>query len=79
VADAEGRTEQSGLCESEQTGGWRRRSGDGSSEGVVWLPEPDVGRVAHGISSRVDRLKGLGNAIVPPLAYEILREIRRLI
>jgi DNA (cytosine-5)-methyltransferase 1 len=44
-----------------------------------WLPEPDVGRVAHGIPSRVDRLKGLGNAIVPQCAYEILREIRRLI
>jgi DNA (cytosine-5)-methyltransferase 1 len=44
-----------------------------------WLPEPDVGRVAHGIPSRVDRLKGLGNAIVPQVAYEILREIRKLI
>ena len=30
-----------------------------------WLPEPPVGRVAHGIPRRVDRLKGLGNAIVP--------------
>jgi DNA (cytosine-5)-methyltransferase 1 len=44
-----------------------------------WLTEPDVGRVAHGIPSRVDRLKGLGNAIVPQVAYEILREIRKLI
>jgi DNA (cytosine-5)-methyltransferase 1 len=44
-----------------------------------WLPEPDVGRVAHGIPSRVDRLKGLGNSIVPQLAYQILKEIRRLI
>lgn len=32
-----------------------------------WLSEPDVGRVAHGISSRVDRLRGLGNAVVPPI------------
>jgi DNA (cytosine-5)-methyltransferase 1 len=30
-----------------------------------WAIEPDVGRVAHGIPSRVDRLKGLGNAVVP--------------
>ena len=44
-----------------------------------WLAEPDVGRVAHGIPKRVDRLKGLGNAIVPQVAYEILREIRKLI
>ena len=38
-----------------------------------WLPEPSVGRVAHGIPNRVDRLKGLGNAIVPQVAYEIMR------
>ena len=38
-----------------------------------WLPEPDVGRVAHGIPNRMDRLKGLGNAIVPQVAYEIIR------
>jgi DNA (cytosine-5)-methyltransferase 1 len=50
-----------------------------SSYGRTWLPEPDVDRVAHGIPSRVDRLKGLGNAIVPQVAYEILREIRNLI
>ena len=30
-----------------------------------WLPEPRVGRVADGVSNRVDRLKGLGNAVVP--------------
>tara|TARA_R110001592_G_scaffold312467_1_gene587792 strand:+ start:1391 stop:2410 length:1020 start_codon:yes stop_codon:yes gene_type:complete len=33
--------------------------------------EPRVGRVAHGISRRVDRIKGLGNAIVPQIAYQI--------
>ena len=38
-----------------------------------WLTEPDVGRVAHGIPNRMDRLKGLGNAIVPQVAYEIIR------
>ena len=36
-----------------------------------WKFEPSVGRVAHGVSRRVDRLKGIGNAIVPQIA-EIL-------
>ncbi len=33
-----------------------------------WAAEPDVGRVAHGIPARVDRLRGLGNAVVPQVA-----------
>lgn len=33
-----------------------------------WTTEPDVDRVAHGIPKRVDRLRGLGNAIVPQIA-----------
>lgn len=32
-----------------------------------WPVEPNVGRVAHGISNRVDRLKQLGNAVVPQI------------
>ena len=36
-----------------------------------WLPEPRVGRVAHGIPNRVDRLKGLGNAVVPQIVTMI--------
>ncbi len=30
-----------------------------------WETEPDVGRVVDGIPQRVDRLRGLGNAVVP--------------
>ena len=41
-----------------------------------WLPEPAVGRVANGIPRRVDRLKGLGNAIVPQIAMQIGLTIR---
>ena len=40
-----------------------------------WLPEPDVGRVAYGVPHRVDRLRGLGNAIVPQIAEMIGRWI----
>tara|TARA_R110002124_G_scaffold284380_1_gene461588 strand:+ start:62 stop:796 length:735 start_codon:yes stop_codon:yes gene_type:complete len=36
-----------------------------------WDVEPSVGRVAHGIPKRVDRLRGLGNAIVPQIAQRI--------
>ena len=40
-----------------------------------WQVEPDVGRVAHGIPNRVDRLRGLGNAVVPQVAEYIGRLI----
>ena len=41
------------------------------TEGNYWEFEPDVGRVAHGISGRVHRLKALGNSIVPQIVEEI--------
>lgn len=41
----------------------------------TWLPEPPVGRVANGIPRRVDRLRGLGNGIVPQVAAKILQAI----
>ena len=40
-----------------------------------WQVEPDVGRVADGVSSRVDRLKGLGNAVVPQVAELVGRMV----
>ena len=40
-----------------------------------WTTEPDVGRVADGIPRRVDRLRALGNAIVPQVAEMIFRAI----
>lgn len=51
---------------------------DGPGNGIDrawWEIEPDVGRVAHGVASRVDRLKALGNGQVPlqaALAWRIL-------
>jgi DNA (cytosine-5)-methyltransferase 1 len=40
-----------------------------------WEVEPDVGRVANGIPNVVDRLKCLGNAVVPQQVYPILQAI----
>lgn len=40
-----------------------------------WATEPDVGRVAHGIPARVDRLRALGNAVVPQVAEWVGRRI----
>jgi DNA (cytosine-5)-methyltransferase 1 len=40
-----------------------------------WAAEPDVGRVAHGVPARVDRLRGLGNAVVPQVGEHIGRLI----
>jgi DNA (cytosine-5)-methyltransferase 1 len=47
---------------------------DGSGGGW-WATEPDVGRVAHGVPSRVDRLRCLGNAVVPQVVELIGRAI----
>lgn len=40
-----------------------------------WSSEPSVGRMAYGISNRVDRLRGLGNAVVPQIPELIGRAI----
>lgn len=45
------------------------------ANGRCWAVEPDVGRVAHGIPARVDRLKCLGNAVVPQQAYPIFKAL----
>ena len=46
------------------------------ADGRCWAAEPDVGRVAYGIPNRVDRLKCLGNAVVPQQAYPIFKALR---
>lgn len=50
----------------------------GQSRKAVWLPEPSMGRLAHGVPNRVARLKSLGNAIVPQVAGEIIRCINQI-
>jgi DNA (cytosine-5)-methyltransferase 1 len=44
--------------------------------GAGWLPEPGMGRVANGVPKRMDRLKSLGNAIVPQVAFKIFMAIK---
>jgi DNA (cytosine-5)-methyltransferase 1 len=43
-----------------------------------WAVEPNVGRVASGVPNRVDRLKCLGNAVVPQQAYPIFKAIAEI-
>lgn len=40
-----------------------------------WQAEPRVRRVVDGLPKRVDRIKGLGNAIVPQVAFQIFQAI----
>jgi len=56
----------------------RKRHRRGGSFSHRWKGEPDVGRVAHGVPARVDRLRGLGNAVVPQVAEHVGRIIMDL-
>lgn len=49
-----------------------RRSGAGRGH---WAAEPDVDRVADGVPSRVDRLRALGNSVVPQVSEWVGRRI----
>lgn len=61
-----------------ETQGQRANHGGRAPEYVTgewWPVEPNVGRVAHGVPSRVDRLKCLGNAVVPKQFYPVFQAI----
>ena len=66
------------LCSSAQTGNGSTNA-DGSSPAVGgqgwWEVEPGVARVAHGIPNAVDRIRALGDAVVPQVAEYIGRRI----
>jgi len=69
VADTIGERGRSRITERENAEDVRQ-SPESSNTGW-WHVEPNVGRVAHGVSGRVHRLKGLGNSIVPQIVEEI--------
>lgn len=50
-----------------------------AQRGGWWSSEPNVGRVANGVPSRVDRLRCLGNAVVPQIPELIGRAILQAI
>jgi DNA (cytosine-5)-methyltransferase 1 len=53
------------------TSGTGRHSGAHLAGHAWWATEPDVDRVAYGVPGRVDRLRALGNAVVPHCAQFI--------
>ncbi len=79
VADTE-------VSDTDSEGLARRRSEcelrEGQEEGEIgwsqwWQSEPNVGRVANGVPKRVDRLKSLGNSLVPMIPYYIGMSIKK--
>jgi DNA (cytosine-5)-methyltransferase 1 len=76
----EGRVHRREDAERESVDGYSGCGGTtyGQSGEAIWLAEPNVGRVANGIPNRTHRLKGLGNAIVPQVASEIIRCINKI-
>lgn len=46
--------------------------------GQDWPDEPNVGRVAHGVPHRVDRLRCLGNSVVPQQFFPIFKAIAEI-
>lgn len=49
---------------------WHKEPGDAPGE-----TKPDMGRMAHGVAARVDRLKAIGNGQVPLVAATAFREL----
>ena len=52
-----------------------QRSNPSRAGATQWSIEPAVGRMAHGVPSRVDRIAALGNAVVPQVVEAIGRAI----
>jgi DNA (cytosine-5)-methyltransferase 1 len=76
-----GRERQRKICEGYKSKGISDNASGGSEIKRFtdnWSIEPNVGRLAHGVSDRVAKLKALGNAVVPQLMYVIGMSIVRV-
>lgn len=75
LAHAAGEGGRAGVCG--QRGGDDRAGHEAGNavpeRGAWWSVEPRVGRVAYGFPARVDRIRALGNAVVPQVAEHIGR------
>ena len=79
TADSNGVGRKNSIPGNEPTGKTSElRDSHSEYNANIWEVEPGVGRVVHGLSNRVDRIKGLGNAIVPQIAYEIFKSVQKL-
>lgn len=67
-------TDCNGL-EKQGMQGLPEKQGASAANGGWWPVEPNVCRVAHGVPSRVDRIKCLGNAVVPQQFYPVFQAI----
>lgn len=63
-----------GMWESQQERSEFKKWG-WSSDSSWWETEPDVGRVVHGVPYRVDRIRCLGNSVVPQSAKAAFKEL----
>ena len=73
--DCAGQPDVQGQCAAAGAYGRSVFGADGGRPQGIWALEPDVGRVADGVPARVDRLRALGNAVVPQVAEFIGRRI----
>jgi DNA (cytosine-5)-methyltransferase 1 len=55
-----------GVADGRSVSSWRA-----DTQRLVWQAEPDVARVVDGLPHWVDRVRSLGNAVVPLVAYQI--------
>ena len=79
MADSSSHYEQRQQSSVIDAQGWPksewRQAGSCSDGKQWWAIEPNMGRVAHGVAARVDRLKAIGNGQVPlcaATAWQIL-------